>query len=325
VAYLNATEAPCTPTSSPHSGHLARRKTVCRFKDYGSRGADVATIAALIVDVRERERIARMLRAIGNIRYCERPVGLWQLIAAGDVGAVILDLRDADDRPTVPTVLELRRVLPSLPVAVHATVDPVLANRGLAAVAATPGVFVVDWREDESFPATVRDTFAAAPPQNATTALLQTLDAVYPQLDNLVASYLRTILLHARWPLRVHTAMELIDPTKRRTLDARLERANLPTAEQLIGWSLALHASWFMGLPGATVGSVATRLGFNDPSSLRSLFRAHIGMTAAAVIREGGFPYLAERWTRLMHGDWSHERKGRTRRPLVNHASQRSE
>jgi len=101
--------------------------------------------------------------------------------------------------------------------------------------------------------------------------------------------------------------MDEIDRTKRRTLEERLRTANLPTAEQLIGWVFVLKATWLLSLPGATFKGVADRLGFSKPGTLRTTIRRRTGLRARQLLDCGGFDYLLRRFGALLRGDWSQE------------------
>lgn len=274
------------------------------------------TVVALIVDRRERERIAPVLRPFGDVRFCDRPVEVWQAIGGSDVVAFVTDALDRDGRSVAPTAEELHRLFPTLPIVVHSAVDDPEHRHALRALALTPGVADLNGYRDMDLSATVRDRLTSARVQSAASALLDVV-ATTPSLDPLVCTYIRTVVRELHWPLSVGCVMEAIDSTKRRTLESQLKAANLPTAEQIIGWVFALHATWLRVLPGSTLEAVARRLGFNDSSTLRSVFTNRIRMPSTEVMRRGGFHYLLNRFSALLRGDWALE-PPRKWRPAVN-------
>lgn len=276
-----------------------------------------ATVVALIVDQRERDRLAPVLRAFGDVRFCDRPAELWEAIASANVIAFVTNPLDRDRRPIATTVDELRRLMPSLPIIVHTSGRNPAHLREVATLRHTSGLVVVDDRSDARLRATAAESMAETPAQDATAGLLLTVETIHPPLDPLVCTYIRTVVRRLRWPLSVRTVMDAIGSTKRRTLDDRLRAATLPTAEQLIGWVFVLQAAWLLTLPNATFKGVAQRLGFANPGTLRSMFRHRAGLSVRDVIRRGGFQYLLRRFLAVLHGDWSREpqQAARARRP----------
>ena len=271
----------------------------------------MATVVVLNIDRRARAHITTAIRPFGEARFCDRPPAMWQAMAGGDVLAVVTSPVDADGRPTASAIDELRRIFPSLPVIVYAPRDDQEQNEELTALAFTPGVTIAVDRDTATLMSVVRARFATARVQSAARELLDAVDSVQPPLPALVTIYLRALARRPRWGLRVGTVMASIDPTKRRTLEALLRAANLPTAEQCIGWVFALHGTWLWALPGLTFETVASRLGFREPSVLRSVFKHRIGMAPRTVMRAGGFPYLRGRFVALLQGEWADAPRGR--------------
>jgi AraC-like DNA-binding protein len=265
------------------------------------------TVVALIVDRRQRERLTPILRAFGDVLFCDRPVEIWRAVEHGDVVAVVINPIDTDGRPIAPTVEALRRLLPALPIIVHSSADDPEQRQELAALGLTRGLVVVDDQSDTNRFLVTAQPVAGSRVHNATSALLDAVATIRPPLDPLVNTYTRTVIRQSRWPLGVTAVMKAIDETKRRTIEKQLRDANLPSAESLIGWTFALHAVWDLELPGASLSAIAQRLGFPTVSSLRSVFRNRVRLSPREVMRSGGFPYLLERFVALLHGDWSRE------------------
>jgi AraC-like DNA-binding protein len=275
------------------------------------------TVVALIVDRRERERLVPVLRTFGDVRFCDRQIEVWQTLGDSDVVGVVTNPIDGDGRPIAPTAEELRRLFPSLPIVVHSGTNSPEQHRALASLSLTPGLTVVNGHGGPDLAAVTRECFASARVQSPAAALLEVVAALNPPLDPLVNRYVRTVIRLLHWPLSVRSVMTAIDSTKRRALEAQLQLANLPTAEHIIGWVFALHTTWLLALPGSTVDAVSRRLGFDDPSTLRSVFKNRVGAAPTSIMRLGGFDYLRERFSALLRADWSREPPGRRRGPRV--------
>ena len=267
----------------------------------------MSTIAALLTDRGERDRLGLVLGAFGNTRFCDRAVEVRQMIAKGDVVAVVLTRHDADGRSMVPFAADLVRRLPTLPVLVSVPTTAEDAERDRAALALLTGVAVFDPDQRQALLSLALRLIAPARAQNAVGRLLDIIGQLEAGWPPIVRTYVRTVVLHAHWPLTVPMVMELIDPTKRRTLDHQLKLMGLPTAEQLLGWALVAHAMWLWDLPDMTLEASARAVGFNDASALRSLVVNRTGLSPTEVRKRGGFGYLVDRFGAVLRGDWSRE------------------
>lgn len=229
------------------------------------------------------------------------------MIAKGDVMAVVLSRHDTDGRSMVPFAADLVRRLPTLPVLVSVPVTADDAERDRAALAPLTGVAAFDPNQRQVLLSLARRLIAPARAQNACARLLDIVGRLEPAWAPIVRTYVRTVVLHAHWPLTVRMVMEMIDPTKRRTLDHHLKQTGLPTAEQLVGWVLVVHAMWLWDLPDMTLEASARGLGFNDASALRSLIVNRTGLSPTEVRKRGGFEYLVNRFGAVLSGDRSRE------------------
>jgi hypothetical protein len=220
-----------------------------------------------------------------GVRFIDVVAQLWQELVAADVIAVIAEPFDTDERSTSAPLAELRRLLPTIPVIVWSP-----ASDGSV----------------DDLPTAVAAVAPTARVQNPTRVVLDAIDEVRPALPPLADAYVRHVIAHARAGLRVSDALALLDPSKRRSLDRQLADARLPTAQSLVGWSLALHATWYWSIPSQTFESVATRLGFGDAKALRGIVTNRVG-SPRDIMRRGGFHHVLSRFIRLLHGDWSGE------------------
>ena len=73
-------------------------------------------VAALVLDPISRARLTDALRNEASVRYCERLSEVLTLVEAGLTSLVVVDHRDFDGSPTLPSVRRLRDEFPSVPV-----------------------------------------------------------------------------------------------------------------------------------------------------------------------------------------------------------------
>jgi hypothetical protein len=80
-----------------------------------------------------------------------------------------------------------------------------------------------------------------------------------------------------------------------RTLNRRLETEALPTARVLLGWSLALYASWRMEVFGWSAKRAADGAGFRDVDVFATFVKRNTGTRPAGMLSQGGFSASVER------------------------------
>jgi AraC-like DNA-binding protein len=83
---------------------------------------------------------------------------------------------------------------------------------------------------------------------------------------------------------------------KRRTLDSRLRRAHLPTAEKILGWCRVLHAAWRLDRSAGSVEHIALGMGLTSASALRNYYRRYAGVPPTEARDRGGFVFLLDRF-----------------------------
>jgi hypothetical protein len=263
----------------------------------------VPTVLALISRPESRAYVGRAIRPFGAVRFCTVVSQLWPELVGGDVVAVVAEPFDADARSTAPPLAELRRVLPTIPVIVWSP-ENIANESGYGLVPATRvGARHAIAGDLSTALSAVAPTARA---QNPTRIVLDAIDITEPALPPLADAYLRHVISHARAGLRVRDALAPLDPSKRRSLDRQLADARVPTAQSLVGWSLALHATWYWSIPNQTFESAAALLGFTEAKALRGIVTNRVG-TPRDVMRHGGFHHVLDRFLRLLRGDWSAE------------------
>jgi hypothetical protein len=273
----------------------------------------VPTVLALVSRPESRAYVGRAIRPFGAVRFCTVVSQLWPELVVGDVLAVVAEPFDADKRSTAPPLVELRRVLPTIPVIIWSP-ENVANESGDGVVPATERSTTSTIASDLS--AALSAVASTARAQNPTRIVLDAIDIIEPALPPLANAYLHHVIRHARAGLRVRDALAPLDPSKRRSLDRQLADAHMPTAQSLVGWSLALHATWYWSIPTQTFESAATLLGFAEAKALRGIVTNRVG-SPRDLMRRGGFHHVLDRFLRLLHGDWSAESVRRRGTPLL--------
>jgi AraC-like DNA-binding protein len=87
----------------------------------------------------------------------------------------------------------------------------------------------------------------------------------------------------------------------RRTLRNRLRAAGLPAPEQLIGWSRLLVAAALLELPGRSVGTVASQVGFSSETAFRSMLGRYTGFKPKELRQGDGFARLWAAFEGIVH------------------------
>lgn len=83
---------------------------------------------------------------------------------------------------------------------------------------------------------------------------------------------------------------------KRRTLDSRLRRAGLPTAERILGWCRVLHAAWRLDRSDDSIERIALTGGLTSASALRNYYRRYTGLSPTEARARGGFGFVLDRF-----------------------------
>ncbi len=137
----------------------------------------------------------------------------------------------------------------------------------------------------------------AAPPERRAPAEIQLLFATYAPRQ--VREILAVCLSNThRWFLPRDAELEL--STAGRTLRGRLTRAGWPGLRELISWCRLLHAMFLLDILQRPSKQVADRLGYASAAALNASIKRGLGMTAREVLERGGYPYLLDRFDRLL-------------------------
>jgi len=85
-----------------------------------------------------------------------------------------------------------------------------------------------------------------------------------------------------------------------RTLQSHLAGGLGVTANDLLGWSLAMHTLWRLDILGQTLKYAAQEAGYISATSMADYIKRHVGERPRTLVERGGFEALVERWHGLV-------------------------
>jgi AraC-like DNA-binding protein len=239
-------------------------------------------VASLVRDPVSRARLIDALRTEASVRYCERLSEVFALVESGLASLVVLDHRDFDGSPTLPTVRRLRDEYPSVPIVMYLPMSAVIS--GAVMDYAKAGVSQLVFQGVDDLKASLRSAVDAALDQVSASALSEELESLVPAT---IVPFLRYCLEHARRDFTVEEVAAAMG-VHRKTLVDRLKAARLPSPRAMIGWCRLLVAARLLDDPGRTVEQVALKLDFPSGAALRNMFKRYTGLKTTEVRENGG-------------------------------------
>jgi hypothetical protein len=254
------------------------------------------TIAAMIVGPAAQRLAAEQIGERTAIRFCDTSEALAE-VAAGGVDAIVADLWDAAGSAILPTVAEIRREAPNLPIVLYFSPTPAALREIPDIIAVGRGLTVV-LRNYEHLGLALRPLLN--PPRVASAA--ETLARhIVPVVPVPFRPFFLVTALKASPRLRVATAAAWSGIT-RRTLERALHRARLPGAATVLGSCTALHAAWWLDVQGWSAKQVVTEMQFSHASAVTRVLQRYFRSSVRSLRAEGGFQELLYRFERMLLG-----------------------
>ncbi|MBA3318521.1 MAG: hypothetical protein H0T50_10580 [Gemmatimonadales bacterium] len=256
----------------------------------------MASIAVLSNTESPPDDVVDALRGVSPVAVFARVSDLVTAVNAGDFSAVVLtSTRDVEGSGILESIAALRRRHPLLWIVLYhgPPADEEQALLDLASV-----LLRVVWAGGG--PSSLQAVLAgavAAPLDRRATVEVQLLFATYAPRQ--VREILSVCLAHTDRRL-LPRDVELELSTAGRTLRGRLTRAGWPGLRELISWCRLLHAVFLIDLLQRPLKQVADRLGYASAGALNASIKHSFGMTAREVLERGGYPYLLDRFDRLL-------------------------
>jgi AraC-like DNA-binding protein len=239
-------------------------------------------VAAMVRDPVSRARLSDALRGEASVRDCNRLTEVLALVEAGLANIVVLDHRDFDGSPVLPTVRRLHEEYPSVPVVMYLSMSAVAS--GAVMEYARAGVSQLVFHGLDDLRSALRSAVDAAIDQVSAAALAADFETIVPPT---VMPFLRYCLEHARRDITVEEVANAMG-VHRKTLVDRLKAARLPSPRAMIGWCRLLMAARMLDDPGRTVEQVALKLDFPSGAALRNMFKRYTGLRTTEVRQNGG-------------------------------------
>jgi AraC-like DNA-binding protein len=256
------------------------------------------TVAVMLAGRAAQALAAEQIGALATVRICESIGALLELVAGGDVDAVVADLRDVSGKSILPTFGALRLQAPHLPLILHCLPTPE-ALRDLPDTSAFRRGLSLVFRNYEHLGAALRPLLR--PPRVPSAA--ETLARhVVPLVPGPFRPFVLVCALKASPRLKVGTAATW-SGASRRTLERSLNRARLPSASSVLGSCTALHAAWWLDVQGWSTKQVVTEMRFSHASGLIRVLQRHFGCSMKSLRDEGGFQELLRRFEATLLGD----------------------
>lgn len=253
------------------------------------------TVAALIVRAANRRRIARALYGVATVHFCEYVRDLYDLLdRPEDIVAILTDLRDAAGISTVDAFRTLQLLGPVLPVTVCVSLsgdDVHQLTDWLRSGAA--GIMIYDVDDG---PLALSRILVMADLRSVSEAIWRETSALLPRL---LHPFFAACAQAGAKQVTVQDLLGAIG-TPHRTLVARLRRADLPTAECVVGWHRVLHAAWRVERSRQSVEQIAEELGFASSSGLYNAFRRYAGISPLSARAPGGFDAVLTRYKSVL-------------------------
>jgi AraC-like DNA-binding protein len=249
------------------------------------------TVAVMLVGRAAQALAAEQIGALATVCFCESIGALLELVAAGDVDAVVADLRDVSGDSILPVFGALRVQAPHLPLILHCIPTPE-ALRELPAPSAFRGGQTLVFRNYEHLGAALRPLLQPLRVPSAGETLAR---HVVPLVPGPFRPFVLICALKASPRLRVATAATW-SGASRRTLERSLQRARLPSAGSVLGSCTALHAAWWLDVQGWSTKQVVTEMRFSGASGLIRVLHRHFGCTVKSLREAGGFHELLRRF-----------------------------
>jgi AraC-like DNA-binding protein len=249
-------------------------------------------VAAMVTDPVSRARLVDALRNEASVRYCERLSEVTALVEAGLANLVVVDHRDYDGRPTLPTVRRLRDEFPSVPIVMYVPMSAIVS--GAVMEYARAGVSQLVFQGVDDLKASLRSAVDAAFDQVSASRLGEEFEPLIPPT---IVPFLRYCLEHSRRDLSVEEVAMAMG-VHRKTLVDRLKAAHLPSPRAMIGWCRLLMAARMLDDPGRTVEQVALKLDFPSGTALRNMFKRYTGLRTAEIRENGGVRCLIHAFKR---------------------------
>lgn len=247
----------------------------------------MAVLACLQGDPRATARIVEVLGQDHILLACPGWERLWEVLRTHRVDGCILDLERPDRDEALRAVQQLRLEYHGLALVVYtdfAGREMDLFRLGRLGVDA---VLLAGTDDDASSMRRATETALGSALSSSVATRLE------GRLDPLGVRALRWAVEHARESPDVAGLAAGLGLSVR-VLNDRLREGRLPSAARILLWGRLVRAAGMMGSSGASLESVAWKLGYSSASALRRALRRHAGLTTTELGSSHGVDFILE-------------------------------
>lgn len=258
-----------------------------RARDGPSEVRGPADVVVVIRDRVLRARVADGVRDLARPIFCERVGDVWPAIEASaragrELGACILEPRDADGVATDAFVAALHTRLPAVPVLAYCSPAHTPSADVLAMARAGVSGLILEGYDDAR--AALRRAIETAATDATARHLLAALGPSLPRSARVMVEF---CLLHGREPLSVGVVADALG-VDRKTLATRLASAGLPEPRVVIAWSRLCLAMRALEVRAVSIERIALEFGYPSASALRNLCKRYTGRRFTDLRAAGG-------------------------------------
>ena len=250
----------------------------------------VAHLPELVAMVRThevRETVAAQRRKGHVVRFCQPGADLGSYVRDGHPALVIWELGPDAEVEIASMTLALLVISANVRLLIRMDVTRAAARQALAIARHLPEARVSLSGYDDL----ARDIMSACSEEGQPTA--------YPTIVKQVLETIprRAVDIVAAASLAGYRHMKVAEFARVcgvpvRTLEWRLNTAQLMPARNLLGWILSLHSLWRLDILVWTSKQAATAAGFSSPDAWAQYIKHHAGDRPSYLLHKGGFHYL---------------------------------
>jgi hypothetical protein len=224
--------------------------------------------------------------------FCLTDAELLRRLGEGPTRGIVVQI-DLETGETGPVSKSLLHAIAGQSVLLHTALAP-----GSAQQIVTMAGRACDLRVSlDGFDELVRQTQMLLAKSAEPTAWQTIVDGVVPRID----SSIRDIVVAAA--IRGERRLEVLSFANAcrlpvRSLQARLSDSGSPTARELLGWSLSLHACWRLEMLRWTPKQVANAAGFHGLAALGGFLERHVGTRPREMKTPGTLALILARFVR---------------------------
>lgn len=237
-------------------------------------GTHPATCLALVTGWEDRARLRTALHGSAEVVFVTSVVDVLHAMRTDRTGirAVILEARDASNRPSAGLARQVTRLFPTIPVIGYCSA--LAADSQDIIALSSAGVHELVFKKLDDHAALLRALLLSAEQACIADLVLHHLDAHLPMRVRSFVEYCLTNPEEAHSVNQVAYALGV----NRKTLVNHCRTEGFPPPGTVVAWCLILLTVGLLSTPGVTVERISIQLNFSSSTALRNMLKRHTGM-----------------------------------------------